>query len=406
MAAAISHMGTQVTTLVIPLLALNVLGASTFQVSVLGSLEFAPFLVFGLLAGVYLDRRDRRKVMLWCDLARVLALGVVPVAWALGRLDLPLLCGSVLAVGIATVFFDVAAQSLTPDLVASGEIEAANQALSVSDSVALTAGPSLGGVLLTIVSAPVAIIIDVVSYAVSFVLLVTVPGAGRPDLDAVSVAPPLRAQISEGLAFVRRHRTLRPIVVCATTANLFAHIQSAVFVTYMVRTLHYSSGVVAAVFTAGNLGVLLGATQSRRISGRFALGRTLWMMPLIGGLGMLLIPLAPQVISMPLIALGWLVATSTSAVFNIAQLSYRQAVTPTHLRGRMNATVRTFLWGAIPIGYLVGGWLGTVLGVRPTMLLAGVINLTPFAFIRFSPTAMLTALSAADAIEEPSLEPA
>lgn len=387
-----SHLGTQVTAFVLPLLALNLLGATTFQVGLLGMLEFAPFLVFGLIAGAVMDRSDQLRIMRWCDLIRAAALASLPVAWALGDLGLAQLYGAVFLVGTATVFFEVGSQSITPDLVAKQDIQRANQALSVSDSIGLTAGPALGGFLVSIFSAPMAIVADVISYLGSFALLWSVRGGPTPMGVERPPAAPLGRQIAEGLAFVRRHPTLGPIVACATGANLLSHVQQAVFVTYMVRSLHYSTALVGGVFTVGNLGVLVGATMYSRLLSAVPLGQLLWVTPIIGGIGMLLIPLAPRSISGPVVGFGWLLATGSAAIFNIAQLSYRQAVTPEHLRARMNATVRTFLWGAIPIGFLAGGWLGSVLGVHRTLLIAGILNLAPFAFVRFSPAAALSEL--------------
>lgn len=390
-ATAISHLGTQVTALVLPLLALNLLGASTFQVGLLGMAEFAPFLLFGLIAGAVMDRSDHLRVMRWCDVLRAALLASIPLAWAIGHLGLAQVFGVVFLVGTASVFFDVGSQSVTPDLVARRDIRRANQALSVSDSIGLTGGPALGGLLVSVLSAPLAIVVDVSSYLSSFALLWSVQRPIKPSSGAQKVAP-IGTQIAEGLAFVARHRTLRPIVACATVANLLSHVQQAVFVTYMVRSLHYSAAVVGSVFTFGNVGVLVGAVICNRLFAAMPLGQLLWVTPLVGGVGMLLIPLAPHSISAPVVGLGWLLAMGSSAVFNIAQLSYRQAATPDHLRARMNASVRTCMWGAIPIGYLLGGWFGSVLGVHRTLLVAGLLNLAPFALVRFSPAARLLAV--------------
>jgi predicted MFS family arabinose efflux permease len=314
----------------------------------------------------------------------------VPLAWALGRLELLHLYGVAFFVGTATVFFGVGSQSMTPDLVGLTDLQEANQSLAVSESIGMAVGPGLGGALVSAFSASLAILVDAVSYLISFFLLLSVHTRPRRMTSVPESTAPLRTQIAEGVAFVRHHRTLRPIVMCATAANFLSHVQQAVFITYMVRSMHYSAAVVGGVFMGGNLGVLLGSGCSNRLSRVLRLGQTLWIMPLVGAAGMLCIPLAPHSFSAPVIALGWFLATASSAVFNIAQLSYRQAVTPDHLRGRMNATVRTFLSGAIPIGFLVGGWLGATAGLRPTLLIAGALNFAPFMLVRFSAAAVLS----------------
>jgi hypothetical protein len=393
LASTISQLGTQVTVLVVPLIALKLLHATTFQVGALGVAEFLPFILVGLQAGAILDRRERKPIMLLCDVARAAALAAVPVAWGLGKLHLWMLYVVVFVVGTATVFFDVSAQSITPDVVAVEDLGDANQTVAAAESVARTAGPGIGGLLLTVVSAPVAILVDIVSYLASFWLLLGVqPATVEREADD-GKPPPLRQQIGEGFSFVRRHRTLWPLLVCASSGNLGAHIQQAVLITFMVRTLHYSPAVIGLMFMLGNVGVIVGAAQSVRVTRMLGLGRMLWSMSLVCGILSVLAGLASGRLSIAALGIPWFLIAGSSTIFNVGQLSYRQAATPAYLQGRMNATFRFFVWGTIPIGFLLGGVLGTVIGLRNTMFLSGVVSMVPFVFVLYSPMADVTSLS-------------
>jgi MFS family permease len=392
-ASTISQLGTQVTVLVVPLIALKLLGASTFAVSALGVAEFLPFILVGLQAGAILDRRERKPIMLWCDVVRAVVLMAVPITWALGMLHLWLLYVVVFVVGLATVFFDVSAQSITPDMVALEDLGDANQTVAAAESVARTAGPGMAGLLLAVVSAPVAIMVDVVSYVASFWLLLGVQPAPVERETDEGEAPPLRQQIGEGFSFVRHHPTLRPLLLSGAFGNLAAHIQHAVLITFMVRTLHYSSALIGLLFMVGNLGVVVGAAQSMRVTRLLGLGRMLWLMSLIIGILSVLVALASGRFSLAAMAIPWFLIAACSTIYNVGGLSYRQAATPAHLQGRMNATFRFFVWGAIPIGFLLGGVFGTVIGLRNTVFLSGVLTMIPFIFILYSPMADVASLT-------------
>lgn len=396
LASTISQVGTQVTVLVVPLIALKLLKASTFQVSVLGVAEYLPFILIGLQAGAILDRSERKPIMLLCDLVRAIALVAIPIAWALDALQLWMLYVAVFVVGIGTVFFDVAAQSITPSIVEVEDLGDANQTVAAAESVARTAGPGVGGLLLSIMSAPAALVVDVMSYVASFVLLLGVhPAPLERDADE-GETPSLRKQIGEGLSFVRHHPTLRPILMSSAIANLTAHAQYAVTITFMVRTLHYSAPVIGLLYMIGNVGVIVGASQSVRVTKALGLGRTLWVMSLISGIGSLMLGLASGRYSLLAYGIPWFILAGCSMIYNVGQLSYRQAATPAHLQGRMNATFRFFVWGAIPVGFLLGGIFGTIIGLRNTVFLFGVGTIVPFAFIFYSPTADVKSL--ADAV--------
>ena len=393
-ASFVSQVGTQVTVLVLPLLALNSLHASTMQVSILGFVEFIPFLLVGLQAGAIVDRRERVALMLVCDAVRAIALLSIPLAWYLGVRHLWLLLAVALVVGTATVFFDVAAQSFLPEIVVASDLGPANQVLAVGESVSRSGGPALGGLLARILSGPTAILADVFSYVVSFLLLLRSRAAPvpAPPVDATD-GPSLRTQIVEGLTFIRHHPTLAPLVMTMTALNLFGSIQTAVLVTFMVRTLHYSPLVVGIMFAIGNLGSVVGGSVSIRILDRLGLGRALWQFVFVAGVGSTVAAFAHGSRSYLLFGAAFCLVTFSAVISNVAQVSYRQAVTPARLQGRMNATFRFLAWGISPIGFLMGGYFGTVLGVRNAMLIAGLAQLFPWMLLRYSAVNDLTSLA-------------
>jgi hypothetical protein len=259
--------------------------------------------------------------------------------------------------------------------------------------VARTAGPGIGGLLLAVMSAPVAILVDVVSYLASFWLLIGVHPVPVEHEAEEGKPPPLREQIGEGFSFLRHHPTLRPLLVCAATSNLAAHIQHAVLITFMVRTLNYSPALIGTMFMVGNVGVIVGAAQSMRVTRLLGLGKMLWVMSLLCGIVSVVVALASGRFSLLALGIPWFLVTCCSTIFNVGQLSYRQAATPAHLQGRMNATFRFFVWGVIPIGFLLGGIFGTVIGLRNTMFLSGALTMIPFIFILYSPMADVVSLA-------------
>ncbi len=407
-AESISQLGSQVTLLALPLIALSLLGASTFQVGLLSTLEFAPFLLVGLPAGVWVDRLRRRPILVAADLGRALTLASIPVAWALGVLTIGQLYAVAFGAGVLTVFFDVAYQSYLPALVEPGQLVEGNGKLEVSRSGAQIAGPGVGGALIQLVGAPAAVLTDAASFLASALCIGLIRRGeptpqGLPAARRVGAQPGdarrvgarrvgarstgarsagarsasarrgrMRADIAEGLRYVLRHPLLRPIALTTATSNLFAQIVQVALLVYMVRRLDFTAGTIGLVLAAGNVGFLLGAVLSGRLAAWLGLGPTIVGAIAASGLGALLLPLAPVGAPIPLLVAGWFAIAFGGVVYNVNQVSLRQTITPPTLLGRMNATMRFMVWGTIPVGSLVGGALGSAIGLRPTLWLGAV----------------------------------
>src|SRR3954471_8524214 len=253
----VSLLGTQITVLAMPLAAVAMLDASAGQVALLAAAGTAPFLLLGLPAGAWVDRWPRRTLMVGCDWLRATLLLSVPLAWALGALTLAHLFVVEFAVGALSVFFDVAALSVLPALVNRRDLAPANGSLEAARAVAQTSGPALGGGLVEIASAPLALLADGASFLVSAVLL-----RGLPPLPAPARRPepqPLRRQVLEGLRFCLRHPVIRAVSVGGAWLNFWGNALMAVFIPYAVRELGQSPALIGLVLALSNLGYLLGS---------------------------------------------------------------------------------------------------------------------------------------------------
>ena len=365
----VSEFGSQVSLLAMPLVAVTTLGATPFEMGVLTAASTAAFLVIGLPAGVWIDRRRRRLVMIAADLGRLVALGSIPAACALGALHLPQLYVVALVSGVFTVFFDVAYQSYLPSLVGREHLIEANAKLTGSAEVAQVAGPSIGGVLVQAVSGPYAVAVD----AASFLLSAVAVGRIRTREPAPTIPEgghrTLRHDISQGLRFVFGHPLLRAITATTGTSNFFSGIQAAVEVIFLVTVLHAKPAIIGLVFATGSLGGVLAAFAARPIAGWIG-GARATLISSFAVAGGLLIPLATPGLGILFFAAGFFLSSFAVVVYNINQVSFRQALCPDEMLGRMNATIRFVVFGVLPIGALVGGAIGATIGLRPTLWLA------------------------------------
>ncbi len=375
-AESISQLGSQVSLLALPLVAITVLHASTFQVGALTAVEMSPFVLVGLPAGAIVDRLPRRPVLVWCDIGRALALSSIPITYAFDALTYVQLLAVVFITGTLTVFFDVAYQSILAALVEREQIVEGNAKLEISRSGAQLAGPGLGGLLVQWIGAASAITADAVSFVVSAVFLRGIR-AQEPPIDVtvdeeLSRLRALGREIREGLGYVLHHRVLRMIAGSTATSNFFSSMSFAVFLLYAVRERHYSAGVVGIVFSLGNVGVLVAALTAGRLTNKIRLGRAIWLGMFVSQIGTLVIALAPTQHALPYFVAAWLGFGFGGTLYNIDQVSLRQAITPQRLQGRMNASMRFMVWGTMPFGSLAGGTLGATIGLRSTLFVAGI----------------------------------
>jgi MFS family permease len=370
-AETVSQVGTQVTQLALPLVAIVVLATTPFEVSLLETAAFLPFILLGLPAGVWVDRLRRRPILIVGDLGRAIALATIPAAYMLDVLTIWQLYAVAFVVGCLTVFFDVAYQSYLPSLVDREDLVEGNAKLEISRSGAALVGPTIAGLLVEIVKAPMAILVDSLSYLGSafFVFLIRrrEPEVVHPDVAAGGERPGMREDIAQGIRYVVGHRYLRWIALSTATSNLFTNMLFAILLVYLVRELGLTAGVIGVIFALGNLGFLSGAVVATRLERRIGLGAAIILGAVVSSLGMLLVPLATQQTAFVFLVASGLLGGFGGVVYNVNQVSFRQAITPERMQGRMNATMRFIIWGTIPVGTVIGGVLGTVIGLLPTI---------------------------------------
>ena len=400
-AETVSQLGTQVSQLAIPFVAIEILRASTFEVALLNVVDFLPFLLVGLPAGVWVDRMRRRPVMIAGDLGRAAALATIPLAFAVGVLSVVQLYVVGFVVGVLTVFFDVAYQSYLPSLVARDRLQEGNAKLEISRAGAQVVGPGLAGVLIGILQAPLAVVLDALSFLGSafFLLLIRRPEpAPERHHEEGLPKPGMRHEMAEGLRYVLGHAYLKNIAACTATSNLFGTAAGAVLLVFLVRELGMDAASIGLAFSVGATGALLGAFLANRISRRLGVGPTIIAFAAIPGPALVPLGLAPVGTALPvlfaLVALFGFAGGVSAVVYNVAQVSLRQAITPTRMQGRMNASMRWFVWGTIPIGGVLGGVLGSVLDVRAAILVGAAGMTAAILPVLFSPIRGIRAMPA------------
>ncbi len=386
----VSEIGSGISGTALPIVALLTLGATPGQMGLLQAVGDVPVLLFGLLAGVWVDRLRRRPLLIAADLGRALLIGLIPLAAWLGALNLTLLYGVAALAGVLTVLFNVADQSYLPALVEHEAILEGNSKLAASSAVAEIAGPSLGGVLVQTLTAPIAVLFDALSFLISAASLALIRRV-EPPPPSSSAPPDVRREIGEGLRLVWGDPVLRAVTLSAATFSLFGGAFATLYSLYLLRDLGLSPAVLGALIGAGGISALLGAGLVERVTRRWGVGRTLIGSLLCGTTVQLLVPLAsgPPVVTVPILLLTQLTDAALT-IFFINETSLRQRRVPDHLLGRANASVQFAVGGIAPIGALVAGMLADGWGARPTLLLGNLGMIGAAAWMAFSPVRKLT----------------
>jgi len=373
-AQVVSSLGTEVSALAIPLIAVVALAAPPAGVAALTAAAYLPALILGLPAGSLADRGDQRHLLVACDLFRALTLLVIPIGWTLGWVGLPALAVVVFLVGCGSVVFDVALQALTPRLVRPERLVLANARLQLGVQGAGLAGPLIGGILVAVVSAPLAVLADAASYVATAGLLI---GMRSPERDRGD-APPAdgaRNGLTAGLRYVISDPILRASAAASFTAGLGTRAVQALLVLALVRVGGLGPATVGLVFTAGGLGFVVGAAVADRTIARAGVGVSSIVGLLIVALTVAAIAVAPDALFGPAVAIAFFIHGCAAMIYNVATVSIRQVVAPRPLIGRVSAAVRMLSWASFPVGALLGGTVASILGIRPAIAIAAVATL-------------------------------
>jgi MFS family permease len=389
----VSEFGSQVTLLALPLAAILVLEASAFEVAVLSSVQFVPFLLIGLPAGVWVDRLRYRRVLVATDLGRAAILASVPIAYAFGALRLPQLFVVGFLAGTLTVFFSLANSAYLPSLLVRERLVDANAKLETTRSIAQTGGPGIAGLLVAATSAPAAILADALSFLASGFLILSMRHREHraPKIDQRGVWKELR----EGLHYVWSQPILRANVYSAVIGNFAYGLIWAILLVFAVRTLGVNAGVIGLILALGQAGGILGALTANRIARTMGVGPALIAGVSLFGPGYLLIALAPRNMAILFLTLGWALLNFSFLIAAVLGISIRQALVPKRLQGRVAGSIRWIIIGVIPLGSLAGGALASSIGVREALVAGTLISFGAFIPL-LSPLAELHALPETD----------
>ena len=381
----ISVFGDQISALAIPLTAILALDASALEVGILASLTWLPHLLFSLPAGVWIDRREQKRMnMIVADLLRAAALATIPVAWLLGALTMWQLLAVAFAVGALTVFFDLSSATFFVALVQRSQFVDANSKFSTTRSLSYIAGPTTAGLLVQALTAPVAIAADALSFVASAVAL---RGVKVPEPRVEHNGTSARADLRDGFRYLARQPALRAGVACTSTINFFSFFVFAIFVLYASRTLGLSAGAIGLILGAASFGALAGALIAPRVGRRLGIGRAVVVGSVLFPAPMALFPLAhgPHWLSGAMLLAGEFLASVGVMIFDVNQNSLFAIIIPDAVRSRVVGVARFFNYGTRPFGALLGGVLGAAIGLRPTLWIAVAGCLLGVLFLVTSP---------------------
>jgi MFS family permease len=383
---AITQIGSQVSFLAFPLVAVLALEATPVEMGILTAVGALPALLVGLHAGALVDRHRRRPILISTDLGRAALLTLIPLAWGLDALTIHLLYLVALLSGLLGLFFDLAYQAFLPTVVPRERLVEGNAKLELSRTAAEIAGPGLAGGLLQLLAAPLAILLDASSYVASGLMIGWIQ-VQEPELERAGRARRMWTEVREGVALVGHDRRLRALAGGGALVGFFNAALEAVFVLYVVRQLGIGPALLGAVFAVGSAGFVVGALLPERVARRIGVGPATVAGVALAAASDLLVPLAGGswwgVVSM-LTAAQFVFGIGVT-VFKVNQASVRQAIVPARLRGRAGATVRVLDGAMVLLGALTGGLFGDLLGLRATLALAACGELLAALWLWHSP---------------------
>ena len=376
--------------LALPLTAILTLDATPAQLGILTAAATLPSLLVSLPAGAWVDHLRRRPVLIGADLGRALLLGSIPLAAVLGLLRIEYLYLVAALASALTVCFDVAADSYLPALVPRGQLVAGNSKLAASESLAQIAGPGVGGVLVQLITAPLAILVDAGSFLASALCLRLIRTA-EPAPPAGNQEQRIWHEIGEGLRLLAREPVLRAFAGCSGTLNGFGGIGDALFRLYALRHLAMSPALLGTIYALGSVAWLFGAVLVNRVTLRLGPGPTMLLGALLIGVANLLVPLAGVLLeaALPLLVCRSLLLGIANPLYNVTSTSMQQALTPPRLLGRVNASMEFIGVGTLPLGALVGGILAEALGVWNALLIGALGGLLAVLWLLLSPVRSL-----------------
>jgi predicted MFS family arabinose efflux permease len=382
MSLSVAQVGSAVTRLAIPTLIILRLHASPLQVGIVSALELVPFPVLGVFLGILADRAPRRLLMVAADVGRALALAWIPLADLAHRLSLEQVYLVALSTGVLTVIHDVSSNAFLPSLVARSRLLDGNAKLAATESLAQTGGPSVGGALVQAVGPALAVGVNAMTFlacAAGLASLRQAEGRSHPSEDGEMRE--LWRQLAAGVLLLVREPTLARLTGCAATGNLGYAISYSMLFLFAYRSLGLTPGQMGLILAAHGMAAFAGAVSSSRIAASLGTGPTVVLAAALQGAGWLLVPLAALGAAPVVLVVAGAVFSWSGPVYNVLQISLRQALTPPRLLGRLTAAMRAVIWGSLPLGFAAGGALGVSIGPVATILVGAALSLLAVAWL-------------------------
>jgi MFS family permease len=396
----VTRTGDAVTLIALPLTAVLVLDATPGELALIGFAQAVPIFALSIPVGTWVDRRRRRRpFLILADLVRAGLLALVPIAAAFGVLTVPFLAVITFLVGAAGTLFDLSFAGWVPRLVRGDALHQANARIELARSGALVVGPAIGGALVSMFTAPLALLADAISFVGSAVLIGSAGGAdAAPDADRATRS--VRHDLTAGVAFLSRQPLVSAVVATVATNNLFRNVAMAVAVLYLVDTGGLDPAGIGIAFALGNSGFIVGAALARRVSRRLGMGHTMQLGVALFGPSMLLFALAPPPLVGVTFGLMLFAHGLGIALHNVNQVTVRQVLTPDHLRARVTAVMRVLGFGAVPVGTVLGGVIAEICGIRSALVVSGIglfAGSLPYIAVHVSRLRSVADLTPADA---------
>ena len=370
----VSQIGNQFTNLALPILAVLNLHAGAFEIGLLMALQTLFFPILGLFVGVWADRLRKRPIMVVCNLGRMAGLASIPLAFFLSSLTLYQLYAVAAVNGIFTVFFEVSYQSYLPVLIDREDLVEGNSKLQTSASGAQVVGPALAGFVYHLVGGAITIAVDAIGYLISGLSLISIrKREAKPESNSPTGHPDFLEEMKEGIRTVFDNPPLWRITACTATSNFGSAMVGDVFVIFLLNILSFSPVLIGLLDTVGAVGFLLGTIVTPVVTKRLGLGRAI---AIPAGIMVINIATLLAIYGYAFLIVGaiGLITGIVLPICNINQVSLRETIAPDRVQGRMNATVRTINWGTMPVGAMIGGTLGSTVGIIGTILVGGALQ--------------------------------
>ena len=375
LAQTVSLFGNQVSLLAIPTLAIFGLQASDTEVGVLRGLEWVFFPLLALWFGALADRTDVRGPLVLADGIRFVALVTLVVCASTGMLSMSVMFVTAAVIGVGSVMFNVAFMTQIPRMVPAHLLGRANARIAIPQSVAEVSGPGIAALLIQTVGAVASIIVDAATYLVSAILILRLP---RPAPIPTPQRRSILRDMGEGVHLIRRSAVLQSLCLTASAGNLAFGAASTVLILFAYRQLDLTPGYYGVALSLGSVGAIIASLLAPRVHHLLGFARSMTLGMALFAAAVLCLPLAAltdsRLAATAILTAGWFGLSFGTPVFDIAQVTIRQSITPIRLQGRMNAAVRTLVFGALPLGAFLGGWAGDLLGYIPVLLGAGLVS--------------------------------